>query len=164
MQSSACQRARFIAALALDDEPSELDARALAQHLVRCPACRAFVQTVESFTRELRDAELEVVPVHWSVGRRRRGVDSLIRRSVAGAVVASVAALGGAAFTVAGFEAFGPRSDVPRVLPALVIDASGADASRETQRFLRGLRDASLARTLGISQRGAPERPGMQAG
>ncbi len=164
MQSSACQRSRFIAALALDDEPSELDALALAQHLVHCPACRAFAQTVESFTREVRDADLEVVQVPWSAGRRQRSVDSLIRRSVAGAVVASVAAFGGAAFAVAGMEAFGPRSDVPRALPALVIDASGADASQETQRFLRGLRDASLARTVGVPQRGAPERPGMQAG
>jgi hypothetical protein len=164
MQSPACQRSRFVAALAVDHEPSELDALALALHLEGCPACRAFAATVDSFTREVRAAELDAVQVQWSPVRRHRSVDGLIRRSIAGAVVASVAALGGAAFAVASFEAFEPPREVPRALPVLVIDASGADASRETQTFLHGLRDASLARTLGGPRRGTSERPGMQAG
>lgn len=164
MKTQACHRFRFVAALLVDGEPSELDALALARHLERCSTCRAFAATVESFTREMRNAEPEVVDVPWSAVSRARTLDSLIPRSIAGALVASVAVLGGVAFAVASFGQLQPRSEVPRALRVLVIDASGADASRETQRFLRGLRDASLARTVGAPALSAPERPGMQSG
>jgi len=164
VQTQACHRFRFVAALSVDDEPSELDALALARHLEHCSACRAFAATVESFTREMREAEPEAVDLPRSAMRRPRRLYRPIPRSIAGSVVASVAVLGGVAFAVASFGHLQPRSEVPQALRVLVIDASGADASRETQRFLRGLRDASLARTVGAPARGTPEGPGMQAG
>ena len=121
---------------------------------------------VEGFTRAMRRAELEDSDVRWSSVPRPRRVDRLVRRSIGGAVVTSAAVFAGVAFAVASFHGLGlgHESDVPRALPALVIDVSGADTSMETQRFLRGLRDASLIRTLGGPQRPTPERPGLQAG
>ena len=86
----------------------------------------------------------------------------MIRRSAVGLAVASAA--GFAMFLGATLEAFESSSQAPRSLPALVIDASGADTARESQRFLHGLRDASLARTVGGPDRGAPARPGVQLG
>jgi hypothetical protein len=162
MQSLACQRFRRVAALSVDQPPSQPEALALARHLERCPRCRSFAETVKSFTRDVRDAELEVCRVEWSSPSRRRSVDDLIRRSTTGVAVASLVAF--AAFAGAVFEAYESRPDAPRTLPALVIDTSGADTARETQRFLHGLRDASLARTVGGPESAAPERPGMQAG
>ena len=164
MHSAACQRSRFLAALSVDERPSPLEARALARHLEDCAECRAFAETVEGFTRAMRRAELEDSDVRWSSVPRPRRVDRLVRRSIGGAVVTSAAVFAGVAFAVASFHGLGHESDVPRALPALVIDVSGADTSMETQRFLRGLRDASLIRTLGGPQRPTPERPGLQAG
>jgi hypothetical protein len=162
MQTLACQRFRRIAALSVDEAPSQLDALALARHLERCHSCRSFAATVESFTRDVRGAELEVVRVHWPSMPRGQRADSLIRRSMAGLAVACVVVFAG--FAGAAFEAFTSRPEAPRTLPALVIDASGADTARETQRFLQGLRDASLARTVGGPEDVAPERPGIQVG
>ena len=159
MHSSTCQRFRALAALSVDGEPSELEAVALAHHLERCPACRSFAVTVGSFTREIRSAELETCQLRVSPMRRRRRVEGRLRDTVALAAVASVAAFVGTTF-----DAFESRPEVPQALPALVIDASGADTARETQRFLHGLRDASLTRTLGGPQRAGPDRPGIQVG
>jgi hypothetical protein len=162
MQTLACQRFRRLAALSVDEAPSQLEALALARHLERCPSCRSFAATVESFTRDVRGAELEVVRVHWPSMPRRHRADNLIRRSMAGVAVACIVVFAG--FAGAAFEAFKSRPEVPRTLPALVIDASGADTARETQRFLQGLRDASLARTVGGPQDVAPDRPGVRDG
>ena len=112
MQSLACQRFRRVAALSVDEAPSQLEALALARHLEHCPACRSFAETVKSFTRDVRDAELEVCRLEWSSASRRRSVDGLIRRSMAVAAVASVVAFAASAGAV--FEAYESRPDVPR--------------------------------------------------
>jgi hypothetical protein len=104
----------------------------------------------------------EVYRVGWTHRRRQHRIDELIRRSAVGVAVASAA--GVAMFLGAALETFESGNPGPRSLPALVIDASGADTARETQRFLRGLRDASLARTVGGPEREVSARPGMQLG
>jgi len=43
----------------LDAEVSELDRRLVAAHLARCAACRAFDQSLQGLTQELRAAPLE---------------------------------------------------------------------------------------------------------
>ncbi|MCY7304281.1 MAG: zf-HC2 domain-containing protein [Thermoleophilia bacterium] len=58
VRSSACEQARFAAALAPDTVLSEIEARRLARHLGHCPACSAFAASVASFTAELRAAPL----------------------------------------------------------------------------------------------------------
>lgn len=162
MLSSACQRARYVAALAVDVEPSELDARALERHLEHCAECRTFTETVNGFTRDVRQTELHAIELRVTTDRPRR-LTRLIPRSTPAAVIATAAVFGGVAFAVASHDALEAHTEIPRALPALVIDVSGADATRESQRFLRGVRDASLARTVGAPGRGAPGRPGMQA-
>jgi hypothetical protein len=162
MLPSACQRARYVAALSVDEEPSQLDARALARHLERCAECRAFTETVSSFTRHVREADLHTIEVRVQRDRsRKRG--RRIPGSIPAAAIASAAVFGGVAFAVASHEALKPPPP-PRSLPVLVIDVSDADTSRETQQFLRDARDASLTRSVGAPQRGASERPGIQAG
>lgn len=161
MESLACHRYRKLASLALDEESSQLDALALARHLGECAACRAFTTTVEAFTDDLRRSPREDYEVGWTQPPRHRRVDELIRRSAVGIAVASVA--GFAMFLGAALESFDSGNQVPRSLPALVIDTSGADTARETQRFLRALRDARLARTVGGPER-VPEGPGMRLG
>jgi len=69
-----------------------------------------------------------------------------------------------AGFAGATFRSYELRPEPPRYLPALVVDATGADTARETQRFLQGLRDVSLARSVGGPQSAVPSRPGIQAG
>jgi hypothetical protein len=163
MLSSACQRARYVAALSVDEAPSQLDARALARHLERCAECRAFAETVSGFTHQVREADLHAIELRLTPDRPRR-LGRLIPRSIPAAVIATAAVVGGVAFAVASHEALKPHQQLPRSLPALVIDVSGADTNRETQRFLQGVRDASLVRTVGAPRRGAPERPGIQVG
>lgn len=158
MHPHACQRFRRLATLSVDGELPELDALALAQHLGRCPSCRGFAATVDTATREIRDAELETYHVQWSPVPRRRSVDGLIRRAVTLAGVASVAAFVGATM-----HALGSTPSTPHALPVLVIDASGADTARETTRFIRGLKDAALVREVGAPDRAAADRPGARA-
>jgi putative zinc finger protein len=162
MQRLACHRFRRIAALSVDGEPDELEALALARHLERCPSCHSFAATVDRFTRDIRSAKLESYRVEWVAPPRRRNTEGMIRRSLTGLAAAAVVVFAASAGAV--FESYKSQTEVPRSLPALVIDASGADTARETQRFLRGLRDASLARTVGAPLPGIPDRPGVKAG
>ena len=162
MHSPACHRFRMLTSLALDAESSQLEQAALERHLSGCPACRSFASTVERLTADVRSAEPEVYRVGWTHLRRHRRIDELMRRSAVGLAVASAA--GFAMFLGASLESFDSVPTVPKSLPALVIDASGADTARETQRFLRALRDASLAREVGGPDPGAPVRPGVQLG
>ena len=118
---------------------------------------------MSGFTREVREADLHAIELRVSPDRPRM-LGRLIPRSIPAAVIATAAVFGGVAFAVASHEALKPQPQVPPSLPALVIDVSGADTSRETQRFLQGVRDASLVRTVGAPRRGAPGRPGIQIG
>src|SRR4029079_3407316 len=162
MQTRACQRFRRLAALAVYAQPTQLESLALTRHLEHCTSCRSFSATVERFTRELRAAPLVAHTVAWQSLPRRRRADNLIRRTMAGAAVACVVLLAGSA--AAPFRSYALRPEAPRYLPALVVDATGADTARETQRFLQGLRDVSLARSVGGPQSAVPSRPGIQAG
>ena len=162
MQTRACQRFRRLAALSVDEQPTQLDSLALTRHLEHCNSCRSFSTTVERFTRELRAAPLVAHTVAWQSLPRRRRADNLIRRTMAGAAVACVVLFAG--FAGATFRSYELRPEAPRYLPALVVDATGADTARETQRFLQGLRDVSLARSVGGPQSAVPSRPGIQAG
>jgi anti-sigma factor RsiW len=55
----ACEEARALASLALDDALDELGRHQLARHLSECPACTAFVAELGSLTAFLRGAPLE---------------------------------------------------------------------------------------------------------
>jgi anti-sigma factor RsiW len=55
----ACEEARALASLALDDALDEVGRHQLARHLSECPACTAFVAEIGSLTAFLRGAPLE---------------------------------------------------------------------------------------------------------
>ena len=56
VRSRACDQARSLVSLRLDDELSELEDALLDAHLGACAACSSFAQDVESATERLRRA------------------------------------------------------------------------------------------------------------
>src|SRR5262245_32209071 len=136
MHSSSCQRSHVLAALSVDGDLSEVEARALAHHLESCNACRSYATTVESFTRELRGTELASFRVESLPLRRGRNGGGMLRSSIAVAAIASIATF---AFVSSITKTFAPKQAAPQAAPVLVIDATGAESARETQRFLHEL-------------------------
>ena len=120
--------------------------------------CRTFAERVESMTTQLRAAPPERVRLDWTAPRRGRLAGVMVGRSMASVAASTVAFV---AFAGIAYDALRPDTEVVRSLPVLVIDVSGADTTRETQDFLHGLRDASLAREVGATFAG-PRRPGVQ--
>ena len=55
----ACDEARALASLALDDTLDELGRHHLARHLAECPVCAALAAEIGSLTAVLRGAPLE---------------------------------------------------------------------------------------------------------
>jgi predicted anti-sigma-YlaC factor YlaD len=90
--SLVCQRIREQVSLRLDDELSQLEERMLASHLLRCPDCRTFEESVREFTEQLRSAPLES-PRQPILVRRTRRV-SLTAAQVTAAATLAVAVLG----------------------------------------------------------------------
>jgi hypothetical protein len=78
--TSACERARFLAALAPDQALSEMEERILERHLARCPSCRRFAASVVDVAAELRAAPLAepelniMASVRWRRQRVRRSM------------------------------------------------------------------------------------------
>lgn len=90
--SVVCERVRAQVSLQLDGELSELEARMLDAHLVRCPDCSAYANNVRSFTHELRAAPLESPSAPVVVRRSRRAI--LGRFQVAATAALAIAAVG----------------------------------------------------------------------
>ena len=88
----ACDSARELLSLQLDDELAELDRARLDAHLEHCPSCRMFSDEITAAASTLRDAPLE--PVRFRVSIPRRRVIS-IRALQAGAAAAAVALVAG---------------------------------------------------------------------
>jgi predicted anti-sigma-YlaC factor YlaD len=87
-----CERARQWASVELDGELSSFERALLADHLSRCPDCRAFRASVAGFTAELREAPHE--PFEGiAIGRMRRRF-RLAQAPVAVAMAVAVIALG----------------------------------------------------------------------
>jgi hypothetical protein len=89
-----CERARLWAALAPDDELSELELRALRSHVRACAACARFARGVDRVSELLREEELArptlpmLVP---HVVRRRQLLAARVRPVAAAAAVALMA-------------------------------------------------------------------------
>lgn len=90
--SVVCERVRAQVSLQLDGELSELEARMLDAHLVRCADCSAYAHNVRSFTHELRAAPLESPSLPVVVDRARWAI--LGRFQVAATVALAIAAVG----------------------------------------------------------------------
>jgi predicted anti-sigma-YlaC factor YlaD len=88
-RTRACDQARALVSLRLDDELSELESALLDAHLDVCAACREFELDVAVTTRELREAPLERLeqPI-WLPAPRRRAYLRGLQTAAAGAVAA----------------------------------------------------------------------------
>lgn len=91
-----CERARRWAALAPDDELSELERRALLSHLRSCAPCAGFARGVGHVSALLRAEELERPSLPTLVPHvvRRRQVLAARARPVAAAAAVALMALG----------------------------------------------------------------------
>jgi len=141
--SVVCERVREQVSLELDGELSQLERKMVATHLERCADCRAFEETINTFTEELRAAPLELLQRAVVVRRSRR-------ISLTGARVGVAATLAIAAFGLA--SQLGQSSQPTASLPS----TTGTDlieASWTPERELAQI-DAALER------RRHPSRPG----
>lgn len=91
-----CERARRWAALAPDDELSELERRALRSHLRSCASCAGFAHGIGHVSALLRAEELErpTLPTLVPHVVRRRHVLAARVRPVAAAAAVALMALG----------------------------------------------------------------------
>jgi Putative zinc-finger len=94
-RTRACDQARSLVSLRLDDELSELEGALLEAHLAGCDACREFADDTESATSELRAAPLERLahPI-WLPTPRRRAYLRGLQTAAAGAVAAAAVVAG----------------------------------------------------------------------
>jgi predicted anti-sigma-YlaC factor YlaD len=90
--SVLCERVRAQVSLQLDGELSELEARMLDAHLVRCADCSAYAHNVRSFTQTVRAAPLESPSVPVVVHRPRKAL--LGRFQVAATAALALVAVG----------------------------------------------------------------------
>jgi anti-sigma factor RsiW len=144
VRSSGCERARRWAALAPDDELSELERRLLEAHLGRCPACAVFARTVGVATTELRAAPL-AFPADgaWRTPARPRRLEPALKLATRAAAVAT-AAVAGAAFFSLGAEHVGVGERSPRPPAPIVVDATSVNDSTVELQALREARRAQL--------------------
>ena len=94
IESRLCSRARFWVSLRLDSQLSELEGALLDAHLKGCAACRAFAESAELTTNELRTAPLESTAPVPVKGMRRR-VARPITVALTAALLAGAAVAGG---------------------------------------------------------------------
>ena len=87
-----CERVRKQVSLLLDGELSELEARMVESHVLRCADCAEYRAHVTTFTEALRDAPLEVLRTPVVIERRR--AVSIVRIQVGVAAALALAALG----------------------------------------------------------------------
>ena len=94
-RSRACDQARSLVSLRLDDELSELEHVLLETHLSGCAACAAFASETEEVILALRRAPLERLerPVALPVPARRAYLRGL-QTAAAGAVAAAAVVAG----------------------------------------------------------------------
>ncbi len=141
--TSGCERARAWAALAPDDELSELERRLLAAHVARCTACGSFAAAVEALVEEVRKTPLEPVPASSrAVAWRRRAIVPATRAASRIGSVAAAAAAGIIAFSL-GAGTLGDVERSPAPAPVL-IEITGTNVAQE----LDALRDARRAELL----------------
>jgi hypothetical protein len=87
----ACEEARALASLALDDALDELGRHHLARHLSECPACAAFAAEIGSATAFLRGAPLEPYRAQSTAVYGPRGHTHRAQWTMTAGMVAAVA-------------------------------------------------------------------------
>ncbi|HXH89545.1 MAG TPA: zf-HC2 domain-containing protein [Gaiellaceae bacterium] len=129
-----CERARSWAALAPDNELSELERKLLDSHLERCAGCSSFAERVVAVAEALRSEPLQPltypIPVpSW----RRRTVYARFRTVGAAAAVAAMA-LGIAARAPLPSDARQDGFRAPNVAASALDDRTEQDEMRDLRR------------------------------
>jgi predicted anti-sigma-YlaC factor YlaD len=97
--STACERARLWASLAVDSEASELERVSLRAHVEACPDCAAYASEITALARALQEAHLEQPSETWRAEHRSRDERPSGARSrrllLAAAAVAASLVVGG---------------------------------------------------------------------
>ncbi len=132
-----CERARSWAALAPDNELSELERKLLDAHLERCASCSRFAVRVGAATEALRNEPLQPLAYPVSVPSWRRRTAYARLRGVGAAAAVAAMALGVASRAPLPSDA---RSDALR---APTFAASGLDERAEMDE-MRDLRRTML--------------------
>jgi len=168
VRSSACEQARFAAALAPDTALTEIEARRLARHLDHCAACSAFAASVASFTAELRAAPL--VAPDADLAQRAR-TDEQRRASVVASSSSGgrprmprsslVAAMGAAAVML--MTSVAVNRQAADQFAAGSGNRLGYAGVEDDTAMIRGLRDVAYARQI-EPDRTLSKRPGIFAG
>ena len=140
-----CERARSWAALAPDDELSELEQKLLEAHLARCAGCARFAVQVATVAAELRAAALQPLPHPVSILTWRRRPVYARLRTVGAAAAVAVMALGIASRA----PLSSGESQSFRLPPAA--DLSSDDRSENQE--LRDLRRAAIVRATAAMNR-----------
>jgi hypothetical protein len=148
---TACEHARFLAALAPDRALSEFEQRRLLRHLDRCAPCRSFARSVAEITHELRARPEVPVSIAFSAARRRP------RRTLKVPLVALTAAAAVLMTSVA-LRDRPPAGSPPSSGPALIENAP----VENEQAVLRQFRNISLAHRLESDRPSG--QPGMYVG
>jgi len=95
IRSRACDQARGLVSLHVDDELSELERALLDAHLGACAACAAFAADVARATVKLRETPLVRLEAPIAVaGLRRRSYLRGLQTAAAGAVAAAAVVAG----------------------------------------------------------------------
>jgi anti-sigma factor RsiW len=98
-QSTACERARLWASLAVDSEASELERVSLRAHFETCSDCAAYAFEITALTRALQEAHLEQPSQAWRAEQgsteERPGKARRQRLLIAAAAVAASLVVGG---------------------------------------------------------------------
>jgi len=129
-----CERARSWAALAPDNELSELERKLLDSHLERCAGCSRFAERAVAVAEALRSEPLQPLTYPISVPSwRRRTVYARFRTAGAAAAVAAMA-LGIAARAPLSTDGRQESFQLPRVAAASADERRLGDLMREVRR------------------------------
>jgi hypothetical protein len=110
-RSRACDQARALVSLRLDDELSELEQALLDAHLGACAACTSFAADVEAVTTQLRRAPLVGLDRALTLpAAPRRAYLRGLQTAAAGAVAAAAVVAGFIAVTPAVFDRSSERT------------------------------------------------------
>ncbi len=136
MSTRRCDRTRALLSLRLDGPITEVESAAVARHIARCAACRAFEEQSRWLTSELRAAPLEVLmrPLEITPVRMGRFSRRIVgsAASVAATVVVAVGAwaVGTSAHNDVSSDLAAPSGAVPGAVLGDGLRAIKVDALR----------------------------------
>jgi len=131
-----CERARSWAALAPDNELSELERKLLDAHLARCAGCARFAVRVAAVAEVLRNEQLQSLTYPVSVPLWRRRTAFARVRTVSAAAAVAAMALGVAARAPLPSDGRSEALRLPSYVPAGLDEQVERDEMRDLRRTM----------------------------